>query len=103
MLNNYAYFLTIEGHDLERALAMASRATALEDGNPTYLDTHAWVLYKLGRLDEARKMLQQAVVLDSQNSPALLAHYGDVLEALGGASWPRSTGVAPWRRATPRS
>ena len=95
VLNNYAYFLTIEGRDLERALAMASRATALEDGNPTYLDTHAWVLYKLGRLDEARKMLQRAVVLDSQNSPALLAHYGDVLEALG----ERFMAEVYWRRA----
>ena len=95
VLNNYAYFLTIEGRDLERALTMASRATALEDGNPTYLDTHAWVLYKLGRLDEARKMLQRAVVLDSQNSPALLAHYGDVLEALG----ERFMAEVYWRRA----
>lgn len=83
VLNNYAYFLTIEGRDLERALTLASRATALENDNPTYLDTHAWVLFKLGRLDEARKMLQRAVALDAQNSPALLVHYGDVLQALG--------------------
>ena len=83
VLNNYAYFMTIEGRDLDRALTLASRATALDDDNPTYLDTHAWVLYRLGRLDEARKMLQRAVVLDSQNSPELLVHYGDVLEALG--------------------
>lgn len=82
-LNNYAYFLTIEGRNLERALTLASHATALENDNPTYLDTHAWVLFKLGRLDEARKMLQRAVALDAQNSPALLVHYGDVLQALG--------------------
>ena len=82
-LNNYAYFLSIEGRDLERALSMASRVTALEDDNPTYLDTYAWVLYKLGRTDEAKKILQRAVVLDGQRSPALLAHYGDILYALG--------------------
>ena len=55
VLNNYAYFLSLEERDLEKALAMASRATALTDNNPTYLDTHAWVLFKLGRVDEARK------------------------------------------------
>lgn len=83
VLNNYAYFLSVEGRDLERALAMASRVVALEDDNPTYLDTHAWVLHKLGRTDEAKKIQQRAVVLDGQKSPSLLAHYGDMLHALG--------------------
>ena len=45
--------------------------------------SYAWVLYKLGRTDEAKKILQRAVVLDGQRSPALLAHYGDILYALG--------------------
>ena len=46
VLNNYAYFLSLEGRDLERALAMAGRAIVLEENNPTYLDTYAWVLYR---------------------------------------------------------
>lgn len=83
VLNNYAYFLSLEGRDLERALEMSSRVVALTDNEPTYLDTHAWVLYRLGRLDEAKKLLQQAVSLDGRRSPALQLHYGDVLAALG--------------------
>lgn len=83
VLNNYAYFLSLEERDLERALAMSSRVVALTDNNPTYLDTHAWVLFKLGRTDEARKILQKAVALDGQKSPELMVHYGDVLHALG--------------------
>ena len=59
VLNNYAYFLSLEERDLEKALAMASRATALTDNNPTYLDTHAWVLFKLGRVDEARDVYKR--------------------------------------------
>ena len=35
VLNNYAYFLSLEGRDLERALAMAGRAIVLEENNPT--------------------------------------------------------------------
>ena len=58
VLNNYAYFLSLEGRDLERALAMAGRAIVLEENNPTYLDTYAWVLYRLGRYDEAKKTMQ---------------------------------------------
>ncbi|MFQ7502795.1 MAG: tetratricopeptide repeat protein [Alistipes finegoldii] len=79
VLNNYAYFLSLEERDLEKALAMASRATALTDNNPTYLDTHAWVLFKLGRVDEARKIMQQAVALDGQEVPRCWFHYGDIL------------------------
>ena len=44
VLNNYAYFLSLEGRDLERALAMAGRAIVLEENNPTYLDTYSWAV-----------------------------------------------------------
>lgn len=83
VLNNYAYFLSLEERDLEKALAMSSHATALTDNNPTYLDTQAWVLFRLGRTAEAKKLMQQAIALDGQKSPALLVHYGDILHALG--------------------
>ena len=83
VMNNYAYFLSLEGRDLKRALAMATRVTDLTDNNPTYLDTRAWVLYKMGNAEEARRILQKAVALDGQKSPELMVHYGDVLHALG--------------------
>ena len=83
VLNNYAYFLSLEGRELEKALTMSSRAIALTDNNPTYLDTHAWVLFKLGRTAEAKKVMQQAIALDGQESAALLVHYGDILHARG--------------------
>lgn len=83
VLNNYAYFLSLEERDLERALSMSSRVVALTDNNPTYLDTHAWVLFKLGHTDEAKKVLQKAVALDGQKSPELMVHYGDILHELG--------------------
>lgn len=83
VLNNYAYFLADENRMLEKALAMSSRAVALTDNSPTYLDTHAWVLFRLGRTAEARKIMQQAIALDRQNNPELQLHYGDILWALG--------------------
>lgn len=83
-LNNYAYFLSEEGRDLERALEMSRKVVEeLETGNPTYIDTYGWVLYKLGRYEEARVALKQAVSLDPENNSTLLIHYGDVLHALG--------------------
>ena len=83
VLNNYAYFLTLAGRDLERALAMSEQANALEQGNSTYLDTYAWILYRLGRYDEAKRAMQQALSLDRSESPTLQFHYGDILAAMG--------------------
>lgn len=83
VLNNYAYFLSLEERDLERALKMAEEATTLTANNPTYLDTRAWVLHKLGRNDEAKRIMRQAISLDASNSADLQVHYGDILAALG--------------------
>lgn len=83
VLNNYAYYLSLEKRDLERALEMSSRALALEQGNATYIDTYAWILYELGRYEEARTSMRQALSLDRTSSAALPLHYGDILYALG--------------------
>lgn len=95
VLNNYAYHLAERGEQLERALAMAVRVVALTDNNPTYLDTHAWILYRMGRYAEAKRVQQQAIALDRQGSPELMVHYGDILYALG----ERFMAETYWRRA----
>jgi tetratricopeptide (TPR) repeat protein len=83
VLNNYAYYLAEQGVNLEKAFEMASRATALVENSATYLDTYAWVLYKLGRFAEARGVMKRALPLDGSGNPELLVHYGDILYALG--------------------
>ncbi|MBR4056137.1 MAG: tetratricopeptide repeat protein [Rikenellaceae bacterium] len=83
LLNNYAYFLSEEGRELERALEMSKRAITISTNNSTYLDTYAWILYKLGRYDEAKRYMRQAVTLDPTQSEVLMCHYGDILYALG--------------------
>lgn len=97
-LNNYAYFLSLEGRDLERALALATRAISLSQNNPTFLDTQAWVLYELGRYDEAKKIQQQAMSLDRSSSAEMALHYGDILDALG----ERFMAQIYWRKALER-
>lgn len=95
VLNNYAYFLALDGQHLERALDMSGRVVALADNNPTYLDTYGWVLFRLGRTEEARKIIRQAIALDRQNNPELMVHYGDILHALG----ERFLAETYWRKA----
>lgn len=83
VLNNYAYFLSEEDRNLDKALRMSKRVNELEDGNATYLDTYAWILYKLGRYEEARTSQRRAIALSGDSEPVILMHYGDILYALG--------------------
>lgn len=78
VLNNYAYFLAVEGRDLEKAELMSRRAVEAEPGNATYLDTYAWVLYRLQRYDEAFSYIMRAFEYDPQPSAELYEHAGDI-------------------------
>lgn len=82
-LNNWAYELTETGGDLDRALEMSKRACELQPTNPTYLDTKAWVHFLRGELDEAKRIMKQAISLDSSGDSTLLLHYADILAAEG--------------------
>ena len=83
VLNNYAYYLSLKGERLEEALQMAIKANELVPDNVYYVDTYAWVLYKLGRYKEAEKMMKKCLGLEKNPSGANLEHYGDILLKLG--------------------
>jgi tetratricopeptide (TPR) repeat protein len=93
VLNNYSYFLSLRNVNLKKAEDMSSRLVKLFPTNPTYLDTHAWVLYKAGNYIEALKYLEQAVSLSEDAT--ILEHYGDVLFKLG----KKDEALAQWQRA----
>jgi len=81
--NNYSYFLSLRNERLDKALEWAQKTVRLDPNNPTFLDTYAWVLYQLGRYEEARIPMRQAISLDSDNNKELFVHYGDILYKLG--------------------
>ncbi len=83
VLNNYAYFLSLEQRDLQRALAMSNRSNELSPQNATYLDTQAWILYELGEYSKAQEVIRRALALDQSNNPEIMLHYGDILRAMG--------------------
>jgi Flp pilus assembly protein TadD len=68
---------------LDEALKMAERAVELQPNNASYIDTKAWVLHRLGRNEEAKQVMRQALSLSSLQDASLLLHYGDILWALG--------------------
>ena len=53
-LNNYAYYLSVERRDLDKAEEMSYKTVKAEPNNATYLDTYAWILFEKGNYAEAR-------------------------------------------------
>lgn len=83
VLNNYAYFLSEEGKQLDKAELMSYRTIKAEPQNATYLDTYAWILYKQQRYEEALGYIEQALAADSVPSDVLYEHAGDIHYRLG--------------------
>jgi Tfp pilus assembly protein PilF len=82
VLNNYAYYLSLDGIELEKAEEMSKKAVELDPGNSANQDTYGWVLYKMGNYEEAEKWIGKAIA-DSEAGAVVLEHYGDVLFKLG--------------------
>ncbi len=93
VLNNYSYFLSLRGEHMQKARTMSERLVKQHPTNPTYLDTYAWVLYRLGEYTEARKYLEQAVAIS--DDATIVEHYGDVLYKLG----KKEEAVSQWQKA----
>ena len=82
-LNNYAYYLSIKGEQLDKAEQMSYRTIKAEPKNATYLDTYAWILFMQKRYSEARIYIDQTLQNDSDTSAVLLEHAGDIYYHVG--------------------
>ncbi|MDD5184773.1 MAG: tetratricopeptide repeat protein [Paludibacter sp.] len=81
VMNNYAYYLSLEKKELNKAERMSAKTVELEPNNSTYLDTYAWVLYQEANYSLAIFYIEKAVDnLPKGDDPGiLLEHYGDIL------------------------
>ena len=77
-LNNYAYYLSELGQQLDKAERMSSLTIKAEPQNSTYLDTYAWILFMQKRYEEAMGYITKAVENDSLHSSVILEHAGDI-------------------------
>lgn len=82
VLNNYAYFLCIEGRKLKKAEDMSYRAVQAEPDNANSLDTYGWILYMRGKFEEAKIQFKKAMLYGGKESAVILDHYAEVLYAL---------------------
>src|SRR5690606_24799289 len=83
VLNNYAYFLSLDKKDLEKAKSMSGKLVAKFTNDATYLDTHDWLLFQLKEYEEAIKFMKQALDHQAEPSGVMHEHYGDILFKLG--------------------
>jgi Tfp pilus assembly protein PilF len=93
-LNYLGYMWADRGVRLAEALRLIERAVELQPDNGAYLDSYAWVLYRLGRLRDAEVKLQEALN-HIQDDAVVFEHYGDILADLGRPDEARTK----WQRA----
>ncbi len=82
VLNNYAYYLSVEGKKLKKAYNMSKKTIEAEPDNATYLDTFGWILYLQGKPLEAKPFFKHAMLYGGKDSAVIMDHYAEVLYAL---------------------
>jgi len=83
ILNNYSYYLSLREEKLDLAEKYIKRCIAREPNSSTYLDTYGWVLYKLGRVDEAIVMIEKALKNGGNDNPEIVSHICELLTVAG--------------------
>lgn len=91
-LNNYAYYLSLQVTDLDRAEEMSYRTIRLQPNNKTYLDTYAWILFMKQRYSEAQIYIDRVcppdsadaeLLADPEISGVVFEHAGDIAACNG--------------------
>ena len=79
LLNNYAYYLSENGGDLQLAEQLSAKAVKSKPNESVYLDTYGWIYFKQGKYLFAELYIKRAIENGADNNPEVLEHYGDVL------------------------
>lgn len=101
---NYLGFMWAEhGMNLDRARELIGKALAADPKSPAYLDSMAWVLFKLNQPGPALEFELQAVANSAEPDAEIYHHLGDIYAALGQAekareAWRESVKVEPDER-----
>lgn len=94
--NDLGYLYADQGKNLEQAEKMIRKAVEAEPENGAYLDSLGWVLFRLGKAEEALPFIQQAVEKgQGVGDETLHEHLGDILDKLGRAA----DAMASWKTA----
>jgi tetratricopeptide (TPR) repeat protein len=93
-LNYLGYLLADRTDRHGEAVQLIERALRVEPGNPSYLDSLGWALFKQGKTADAAEPLRRAAAALPANS-VIQDHHGDLLAREG--KWAEA--AAAWQRA----
>lgn len=94
-LNNYAYYLSIRGEQLEKAAQMSKHSIDLQPNTASFEDTYAWILFKLKKYADAKTWIEKALANGKNQSGVQTEHYGDILFLLGNTE----AALQNWKKA----
>lgn len=92
-LNALGFTLANQPSRVKEALPFLQKALSLNPDNPAFLDSMGWLMYKMGRMQEAVTMLDKAYKISGNNEIA--AHLGEVLWLSG----KKDAARAVWNKA----
>ena len=95
VMNNYAYFLSLNEKNLDKAESMAAKAVNANPNNATFIDTYAWVYFKKKNYDMALFYIKSAISNDDEPNSDIIEHYGDILYMTGD----KEEAVKQWEKA----
>jgi tetratricopeptide (TPR) repeat protein len=94
-LNNYAYYLSLRGEQLEKAAKMSKHSNELQPNNASFEDTYAWILFRQKDYAGAKQWIERALADDKDKSAVKSEHYGDIMFYLGNVD----AAVENWKKA----
>ncbi len=80
-LNALGYTLADHTERLDEALALIEKARIISPKDPAIIDSLGWVYFRMGKINESLKLLEQAYKVFPD--PEVAAHLGEVLWEMG--------------------
>jgi tetratricopeptide (TPR) repeat protein len=77
--NNFAYYLALREKDLKMARKLSKETIKAEPRNSTYLDTYGWILFKMGKIRAAWKIIEMALFFEGGNNIEILSHAAEIM------------------------
>ena len=96
-LNALGYTMIVHTDRSEEAYRLIKRAYLLNPGDPAIIDSMGWVLFVMGKAEEALPFLQKAMAI--LPDPEIAAHLGEVQWFLGN----RQAALHTWQRGLAQS
>lgn len=82
-MNNFSYYLSERGQNLEEAEIYSRKTLEKDMLNTTYLDTYAWILFKMERFEDAAEYILIALENGGEDDAEVNEHAGDIFKELG--------------------